>query len=159
MQIAAEKVASFHYTLTNTDGKVIDSSRERGPLSYLQGAGNIVPGLERAMHGHSHGDKFQVEVAPEHGYGQRHPQLVQKVPKSAFANVGEPKPGLQFQTRGPNGPMLVTVTAVDGDEVTIDGNHPLAGETLHFDIEVTDVREASQDELNNGRVLAAANDA
>lgn len=159
MQIAAQKVASFHYTLTNAEGKVIDSSRERGPLSYLQGAGNIVPGLEKAMDGHANGDKFQVEVVPEQGYGQRHPQLVQKVPKNAFANVGEPKPGMQFQTSGPNGPMLVTVTAVDGDEVTIDGNHPLAGETLHFDVEVTDVRDANEDELNNGRVETAANDA
>ncbi|MGA9334686.1 MAG: peptidylprolyl isomerase [Rudaea sp.] len=159
MQIAAQKVASFHYTLTNSDGKVIDSSRERGPLSYLQGAGNIVPGLEKAMDGHSNGDKFQVEVVPEQGYGQHHPQLVQKVPKSAFANVGEPKPGMQFQTSGPKGPMLVTVTAVDGDQVTIDGNHPLAGQILHFDIEVTDVRDANEDELNNGKVQAAANDA
>ncbi|HET8940635.1 MAG TPA: peptidylprolyl isomerase [Rudaea sp.] len=157
MQIAAQKVASFHYTLTNAEGKVIDSSREREPLSYLQGAGNIVPGLEKAMHGRSNGDKFQVEVVPEQGYGQRHPQLVQKVPKSAFQNVGEPKPGMQFQTRGPQGPMLVTVVSIDGDEVTIDGNHPLAGQTLHFDVEVTGVRDANADELNNGRVQAAAN--
>lgn len=152
MQIADQKVASFHYTLTNDAGDVIDSSRERGPMSYLHGAGNIVPGLEKAMKGRSGGDQFQVDVVPEEAYGPHQQQLVQKIPKSAFNKAGDPKPGMQFQASGPQGPMLITVTAVDGEDVTIDGNHPLAGQTLHFDIEVTDVREASEDELNSGRV-------
>jgi len=156
MQIEPQKVASFHYTLTTDGGEVVDSSRERDPLSYLHGAGNIVPGLEKALAGRNEGDQFKVDVAPEEGYGPRHPQLVQQVPKSAFQNAAEPQPGMRFQTNGPKGPMLVTVTEIDGDKVTIDGNHPLAGQTLHFDIEVTNVRDASQDELNNGQVEAAA---
>ncbi len=155
MQIAERTVASFHYTLTAENGEVIDTSREREPLTYLHGAGNIVPGLEKAMGGRNTGDSFQVSVAPEEGYGPRHEEMVQVVPKSAFEGAPEPKPGMQFQGQGPQGPVMVTVTAVEGDQVTIDGNHPLAGKTLHFDIEVTDVREASEEELDHGHVHGA----
>jgi FKBP-type peptidyl-prolyl cis-trans isomerase SlyD len=155
MQIAERTVASFHYTLTGEDGEVIDSSREREPLAYLHGAGNIVPGLEKAMAGRSQGDSFQVTVTPEEGYGMRHEEMVQVVPKSAFEGAPEPKPGMQFQGQGPQGPVLVTVKSVEGDQVTIDGNHPLAGKTLNFDIEVTEVREASEEELNHGHVHGA----
>ncbi len=156
MQIAERTVASFHYTLTGEDGEVIDSSRERGePLAYLHGSGHIVPGLEKAMTGHSQGDTFQVSVSPEEGYGERHEAMVQVVPKSAFQGGPEPQPGMQFQGQGPQGPVLVTIRAVEGDQVTIDGNHPLAGKTLQFDIEVTEVREASREELEHGHVHGA----
>ncbi|RAP57834.1 peptidylprolyl isomerase [Oleiagrimonas sp. MCCC 1A03011] len=156
MQIADRTVASFHYTLTGEDGQVIDSSRERGePLAYLHGAGNIVPGLEKAMAGRSQGDAFKVTVEPQEGYGERHEEMIQVVPKSAFQGAPDPKPGMQFQGQGPQGPVMVVVTAVEGDQVTIDGNHPLAGKTLNFDIEVTEVREANEEELTHGHVHGA----
>lgn len=155
MQIADRNVASFHYTLTNDGGDVLDSSREREPLAYLHGAGNIVPGLEKAMAGRKEGDTFKVDVEPQEGYGPRHEELMQTVPMSAFQGVPEVKPGMQFQGNGPQGATLVTVTAVDGDEVRVDANHPLAGQTLHFDIEVTEVREATEDELTHGHVHGA----
>ena len=155
MQIAERCVASFHYTLTNALGQVIDSSEGREPLAYLHGAGNIVPGLERALAGKVSGDKFDVEVAAAEGYGEREDGLVQTVPRAAFEGVAAIEPGMQFQARGPQGVMLVTVTAVAGDQVTIDANHPLAGETLHFAIEITDVREASVEEVLHGHVHGA----
>lgn len=155
MQIADRSVASFHYTLTNDGGDTLDSSREREPLAYLHGAGNIVPGLEKAMAGHQEGDTFKVDVEPQEGYGPRREELIQTVPMSAFQGVPEVKPGMQFQGNGPQGALLVTVTAVNGDEVHVDGNHPLAGQTLHFDVEVTEVREATEDELTHGHVHEA----
>jgi FKBP-type peptidyl-prolyl cis-trans isomerase SlyD len=155
MQIADRTVASFHYTLTDAAGKVLDSSEGRDPLAYLHGAGNIVPGLEKAMAGRSAGDSFEVDVAPEEGYGPRHDELVQTLPKSAFQGVPEPQPGMQFQGNGPQGPIVVTVTAVEEENVTVDGNHPLAGQALHFAIEVTEVRDATEEELNHGHVHGA----
>jgi FKBP-type peptidyl-prolyl cis-trans isomerase SlyD len=152
MQIAENTVASFHYTLTNDAGEVLDSSRGREPLLYLHGAGNIVPGLEQAMEGRGPGDTFKVDVAPEQGYGKRHDGLIQKVPREAFQGVDQLEVGMQFQASGPQGAMSVTITAIEGDQVTVDGNHPLAGETLHFDIEVADVREASAEEMAHGHV-------
>lgn len=152
MQIADRCVASFHYTLTNDEGEVLDSSSGRVPLTYLHGAGNIVPGLERVMAGKQAGDRFEVVVAPAEGYGERHPGLVQVVPRVAFQGVDQIEPGMQFHAQGPQGPMAVTVTHVSADEVTVDGNHPLAGVALHFAIEVTEVREASVEEVVHGHV-------
>lgn len=152
MQIADRTVASFHYTLTNDAGEVVDSSRGREPLTYLQGAGNIVPGLERAMDGRSAGDSFSVAVAPELGYGVRHEQLVQEVPRTAFQGVDAIEPGMSFQARTPQGTHSVTVTQVTDQTVTVDGNHPLAGQTLHFAIEVTEVRAATSEEIAHGHV-------
>ncbi len=155
MQIAERRVAAFHYTLTNDKGEVIDSSEGREPLVYLHGVGNIVPGLEREMSGKKAGDSFNVVVAPEEGYGVHHAQLIQQVPRAAFQGVDTIEPGMQFHANGPQGPMTVTVAAVDGDTVTIDGNHPLAGQALHFAIEVTDVRDASPEEILHGHVHGA----
>lgn len=155
MQIAERRVAAFHYTLTNDKGEVIDSSAGREPLVYLHGVGNIVPGLEREMSGKKAGDSFKVVVAPEEGYGVHHAQLIQQVPREAFQGVDTIAPGMQFHANGPQGPMTVTVTAVDGDTVTIDGNHPLAGQALHFAIEITDVRDASLEEIQHGHVHGA----
>ncbi|HEX7342222.1 MAG TPA: peptidylprolyl isomerase [Rhodanobacteraceae bacterium] len=152
MQIADRHVASFHYTLTTDDGEVIDTSRGREPLAYLHGAGNIVPGLEKAMVGRQVGDTFKVDVDPAEGYGARLEDMVQVMPKSAFQGVPAVEPGMQFQAEGPQGAFLVTVTAVEGDEVHVDGNHPLAGQTLHFDIEVMEVRDASAEELDHGHM-------
>ena len=152
MQIANHSVVSFHYTLTDDTGQVLDSSQGREPLVYLQGVGQIVPGLEKAMEGRQVGDQFKVDVAPEEGYGVHHAELVQEVPREAFQGVEDIQPGMQFQGRGPQGAINVTVTKVEDGKVHIDGNHPLAGQTLHFDVEVTDVRAASEEELSHGHV-------
>lgn len=152
MQIAERTVASFNYTLTNDAGEVIDSSAGRSPLAYLHGAGNIVPGLEKEMLGHSAGDVFNVQVSPEEGYGMPNPMMIQVVPKAAFQGVDELEVGMEFQAQTPQGPMSVVIAKIEGDEVTVDGNHPLAGQTLHFAIEVTEVREASLEELTHGHV-------
>ncbi len=155
MQIARDSVAAFHYILTDDQNQVIDSSAGRDPLTYLHGGGQIVPGLEKQLEGRSAGDKFTADVVPEEGYGVHHPELMQEVPRSAFQGVEDIQPGMQFQGRGPQGEINVTVTRVEDDKVFIDGNHPLAGKTLHFAIEVTDVRAASEEELAHGHVHGA----
>ncbi|MDE1964648.1 MAG: peptidylprolyl isomerase [Xanthomonadaceae bacterium] len=150
MQIADQSVVSFHYTLTDDQGTVIDSSAGREPLTYLHGVGQIVPGLEKEMAGRAAGDQFKVDVAPEEGYGVRHAELEQQVPRDAFQGVEDIQPGMQFQGRGPQGVINVTVTKVEDGVVHIDGNHPLAGRTLHFDVQVTEVREATDEERQHG---------
>lgn len=151
MEIAANRVATIHYTLTDDDGQVIDRSPQAQPLNYLHGAGNIVPGLERALEGKSPGDALKVDVAPEDGYGQRNDALVQSVPREAFQGVDKVEPGMQFRAQTQGGPLLVTVVEVGDAEVRIDGNHPLAGRSLHFAVEVADVREASEQEKQLGQ--------
>lgn len=155
MQIAERTVASFHYTLTNDAGEVLDSSSGRDPLTYLHGAGNIVPGLEKVMAGHSAGDSFNVVVAAAEGYGEPNPMLIQVVPKAAFQGVDTLEVGMEFQAQTPQGPLSVAIAKIEGDEVTVDGNHPLAGKTLHFAIEVTEVRDASLEELTHGHAHGA----
>jgi FKBP-type peptidyl-prolyl cis-trans isomerase SlyD len=152
MQIGERTVATFHYTLTDDAGKVLDSSADRAPLAYLHGAGNIVPGLEKELAGRKQGDVFNVVVPPEEGYGMPNPMMVQVVPRDAFQGVDTLEVGMEFQAQTPQGPMSVAIAKIDGDEVTVDGNHPLAGQTLHFAIEVTSVRDASLEELTHGHV-------
>ncbi|MBF8222490.1 MULTISPECIES: FKBP-type peptidyl-prolyl cis-trans isomerase [Halomonadaceae] len=152
MQIAQNAVVAFHYTLTNDAGEVLDSSEGRDPLTYLHGAGNIIPGLEKELEGREAGEKLQVTVAPAEGYGEIQPALVQEVPRDAFQGVEEVQPGMQFQAQTQGGPLMVTVTKVEGDTVTVDGNHPLAGQTLNFDVEIASVREASDEEAEHGHV-------
>lgn len=151
MQIAPEKVVSVHYTLTNDAGKVLDSSAGKDPLAYLHGAGNIIPGLERFLEGKESGEKGKISVEPSEGYGEHNPGLVTDVPKSNF-NQTDVKPGMQFRAEIQGQPMLFTITEVGEENVKVDGNHPLAGETLHFDVEVVDVREATREELDHGHV-------
>ncbi|HEX5755967.1 MAG TPA: peptidylprolyl isomerase [Arenimonas sp.] len=155
MQIAERTVASFHYTLTDDAGTVIDSSRGREPLVYLHGVGNIVPGLEKAMAGRSVGDSFDVVVSPEEGYGVPNEMLIQTVPRAAFQGVDELEVGMQFTAQTGQGALSVVVAKIEGDEVTVDGNHPLAGKNLNFAIEVTEVREASVEEVLHGHVHGA----
>ncbi len=150
MQVSENKVVSFHYTLKNDAGEVLDSSEGRDPLTYLHGAGNIIPGLEKALEGKDAGDHVEVSVAPEEAYGNRNDALVQSVPRSAFEGVDEILPGMQFQAQTPNGMQILTVMKVEEDVVVVDGNHPLAGETLHFSVDITDVREATEEELAHG---------
>lgn len=149
MQIEAQKVVSFDYELMNAEGQKIDSSEGREPLTYLHGAGAIIPGLEQALDGKSTGDHFEVTVPPTDAYGERDDRLMQSVPLEQF---GEEKvePGMQFRSNTPSGAMVFTVVSVDDGSATLDGNHPLAGETLQFDITVKEVREATAEELEHG---------
>lgn len=151
MNIADKCVVSIHYTLTNDQGEQMDSSAGGDPLKYLHGAQNIVPGLEAALDGKATGDTLKVVVKPEDAYGQVNPALIQKVPREAFEGVSEIKPGMQFQAQGPGGQVqLITVMEVSGEEVTVNGNHPLAGQELHFDVSVEEVRPATDEEIAHG---------
>lgn len=150
MQIAKNKVVSIDYTLTNPQGEVLDTSQGGEPLSYLHGMGQIIPGLETALEGKAQGDAVQTVIPPEQAYGTRDDRLVQDVPRQAFAGVQTVVPGMQFQAQTPGGARVVTVVGVGNDTVKVDANHPLAGVTLHFDVNVVNVREASPEELSHG---------
>jgi FKBP-type peptidyl-prolyl cis-trans isomerase SlyD len=152
MQISANMVVSIDYTLTDDQGTVIDSSEGREPLAFIQGIGNIIPGLERALEGKAQGDSLKVRIAPEDGYGERSDDLTQAVPKQMFESADEIEVGSQFQTMSETGPQIVTVVAVDDEHVTVDANHPLAGENLNFDVTIVEIREASAEELEHGHV-------
>lgn len=148
----AKRVISFHYTLTNKAGEVIDTSRDsKDPFSYMEGVGQIIPGLEKAMALLSVGDTRKIEVAAQDAYGVADEQLVVEVPRSKLPNADELQVDDQFQASGPNGEMLLfRVLEINGDQVKLDGNHPLAGEDLVFDVEVMQVRDASTEELAHG---------
>lgn len=152
MQVAENKVVSIHYKLTNQAGETLDSSEGREPLAYIHGQGNIIPGLEKALEGKNSGEELNVTVEPAEGYGERHEQLIQQVPMTAFEGVDEVKPGMQFQAQTEAGPRVITVKEVADDQVTIDGNHPLAGETLNFEVSIQEVRDATDQELEHGHV-------
>ena len=155
MEITADRVVTIHYTLKNDAGAVLDSSAGGEPLAYIQGHGNLVAGLEKALEGKQDGNALAVSVAPADGYGIRDEALIQRVPKRSLQGSGEIKKGMQFQARTDDGMRLFTVTAVMGDMVTLDGNHPLADQTLHFEIEIVEVREATTEELEHGHVHGA----
>ncbi len=155
MEIAADRVVLIHYTLKGDDGAVIDSSAGAEPLAYIQGHGNLVVGLEKALEGKKDGDTLAVAVAPADGYGVHNASLIQRVPKRSMQGSGEIKKGMQFQAQTDDGIRVFTVTAVVGDMVTLDGNHPLADKTLHFDVQVVSVREATTEELEHGHVHGA----
>jgi len=152
MQIAQDKVVLIHYTLTNDAGETIDSSSGGDPLAYIHGQGNLVPGLEKALEGMQAGDKLNVKVEPAEGYGVRDDKLLQQVPKRQFGGANL-QPGMQFHAQTSQGhTRVVTVVRIQGDMVTVDGNHPLAGESLNFDVEVTEVRDATPEEREHGHV-------
>ena len=150
MAVAKNKIVSIDYTLKGTDGNVLDSSQGREPLQYLHGRGNIIPGLESALEGKAEGDQLNVSIPPGQAYGERDEKMVQPVPRSAFQGVQEIQPGMQFQANTQAGPRMITVVGVNNDQVTIDANHPLAGQTLNFDVKVVGVRDATQEELSHG---------
>lgn len=158
MQIATNTVVSLDYTLKNAKGEVLESSGDNRTLTYLHGHDNLVPGLEKALEGSSEGDELSVVVSPEEGYGQYRDDLVQKVPMAAFEGVGEVKPGMRFHAEAPGGPVIVTVRDVSGEEVTVDANHELAGQDLHFDVEVKNVRAATNEEIEHGQVQEQVDD-
>lgn len=151
MQISKDKVVSMDYTLTSPAGDVLDSSQRREPLVYMQGAGNIIPGLERELEGKSAGEQIKVTVPPADAYGERDDRKIQNVPREMFKDVADIKPGMQFQANGPNGQrQIVTVTNVEPSQVTVNANHPLAGMPLTFEVKVVDVRDATAEEQSHG---------
>ncbi len=154
MQIRAQTVVSIAYTLKDDAGEVLDSSEDRDPLAYIHGAGNIVPGLEKALEGKSAGDKLSVKLSPEEAYGPRDPALVATIPKRQLQVDDRSKVvvGGRYRAWLAGGAQLVQVTAIDGDQVSVDGNHPLAGMSLHFEVEVAEVRKATAQELTHGHV-------
>lgn len=152
MQITQNAVASFEYELTNDDGEVLDTSKGREPLVYLHGAGNIIPGLEAELEGKGVGDSFKVRIDAANAYGERNEEMVQAVPRSSFPQEADIVVGMQFQAQGPAGAQVVSVVGVADEEITIDANHPLAGLALSFDVKITDVRDATEEELAHGHV-------
>lgn len=150
MDIADRRVATVHFTLTDEHGKAITSTRDHEPLTYLHGTGGIARGLEQALDGKQPGDVFKVTVAPEDGFGVRHEELVQTLPRKLLDAAAEPKPGAKLLAQTARGPLDVVVTAIHGDMITVDGNHPLAGRPFHAEVEVIDVRLATPQELQFG---------
>jgi FKBP-type peptidyl-prolyl cis-trans isomerase SlyD len=151
MQIGAKKAVTIHYTLRDDAGEVLDSSEGRAPLTYLHGEGNIVPGLEKALDGKQAGDEVKVTVPPEDGYGARSDDNVRNVPRRRLPE-GKIEPGMRMRMQTDVGQVIAMVTAVKGDYVTLDTNHPLAGTTLHFEVKVVEVRDATAEELEHGHV-------
>jgi FKBP-type peptidyl-prolyl cis-trans isomerase SlyD len=155
MSITRDQVVSIHYTLKGDAGEVIDSSADGEPLSYLHGHGNLIPGLERELTGRKAGDRLQVRIPPADGYGEYDRELVQRVPRRALKGIPELKVGMRLQAQSSEGTRAVTVTQLAGDMVTLDGNHPLAGKNLNFEVEVAAVRAATAEELAHGHVHGA----
>jgi FKBP-type peptidyl-prolyl cis-trans isomerase SlyD len=152
MNVADKHVVTINYTLKDNDDNILDQSDD-GSFCYLHGASNIIPGLENALTGKTTGDELSVVIPPEEGYGLRDEAKSQEVPRDMFPPEHEPEAGMQFHAQGPDGQaVMVTVIKVENDTVTVDGNHPLAGVTLNFDVTITDIRDASAEELEHGHV-------
>lgn len=152
MEISKEKVVRIHYTLKDKSGEVLDSSDGQPPLAYIQGLGNIIPGLEKALDGKQVGEKLKVVIPPEDAYGVRNESFVKSIPLSEFENQSDVKVGAQFRVETSQKTHIATVTNIENENVTIDLNHLLADEALHFDVEVMEIREATQEELSHGHV-------
>jgi len=155
MQVADNMAVSIHYTLTNDDGEVLDCSIGDEALVYLHGVGNIIPGLEKALHGKVAGDKFNVRIAPEDAYGELMEDMIQVISRDMFEGIDNIEVGMQFNADVSSGSGVVTVVNIEDDDITIDGNHPLAGLALTFDVEVIDVRAATQEEAAHGHIHGA----
>jgi len=152
MQIANNSVVSIQYTLKNSEGTIIDQSAEGSPLTYLHGHKNIIPGLENALLEKTIGDALDVSIEPEQAYGTVNPALIQEVPKEHFQGVEALEVGMRFQASTEQGPVPVVVTNVADDVITVDGNHPLAGQTLNFSVKVEAIREGSEEEIAQGHI-------
>lgn len=152
MQITQDAVVVIHYTLKDDAGKTLESSLGGDPLGYLHGHQNLIPGLERELTGKAAGDKLTVTVAPADGYGEYDKSLVQRIPRRSLKGIGNLQVGMQLHAQSPEGARAVTVTQIVGDMVTVDGNHPLAGQSLTFEVEITEVRAATEEELAHGHV-------
>ena len=152
MNIEDKKVVTFHYTLSDAEGEQIESSRDREPTSYLHGSGGIIPGLEKAMAGRAAGDCFEISVGPAEAYGERREDSIQRISAKHFKGTGRLHPGQAVMLHTRQGPLQVTVVKVGRFNVDVDTNHPLAGQSLLFDVEVTDVRDATDEEVSHGHV-------
>lgn len=152
MQITSDSVVTLHYTLTSPDGEVIDSSQGKEPLSYLHGHGNIIPGLEKQLLGKVAGDKVDAQVPAAEAYGDHDPALIVEASRSQFPQNVSLEPGMRFQADTPQGPRVAQVTKVEGDTITVDTNHPLAGLDLAFAVEILAVRQAQPEEIDHGHV-------
>lgn len=152
MTIQKNKVVTINYTLTDEAGGLLESSEGQEPLTYLHGAGNLIPGLEASLEGKSAGASLNVSVPPEEGYGVWEQEKVVEIPKSQFSGVDTVEVGMQFSVQSEAGEEVVTVSKVEGDTVTIDANHPLAGKTLTFDVTIVGIRDATAEELDHGHV-------
>jgi FKBP-type peptidyl-prolyl cis-trans isomerase SlyD len=152
VKIEKDVVAGLAYTLKNGEGEILDQSEQGDPLYYIHGRRNLIPGLENELEGKKLGDKLSVTIAPVDGYGERNEQLVQIVEHTSFENPDEIEEGFSVEMEDEQGKMIFTVVERRENEFVLDGNHPLAGETLHFDVEVTEVRNATKDELAHGHV-------
>ena len=155
MQVADNMAVSIHYTLTNDDGEVLDSSMGDDALVYLHGRENIISGLEKALDGKTVGDKFTVRIAPEDAYGELMEEMIQVISRDMFEGIDNIEVGMQFHADVSSGSGVVTVVNIEDDDITIDGNHPLAGLALTFDVEVIDVRPATEDEAAHGHIHGA----
>jgi len=152
MKISTNKVVVLHYAVSDSEDTLIDSSYDHSPLSVIQGTGYLIPGLEDALTDHVMGDKFEVAVSADQAYGQRHDGYVQTVPKDMFGSVEDLAVGAQLRATTDDGEQTVIVIDMTEDEITVDGNHPLAGIDLKFDVEILEVRDATADELAHGHV-------
>ncbi|MGE4594757.1 MAG: peptidylprolyl isomerase [Gammaproteobacteria bacterium] len=153
MKVENGKVVTMHYTLKNDAGDVIDSSEGKEPMPFLQGHGNIIPGLETTLEGSVVGDKLDVSVEPEEAYGIRLQDAIQEIPSSALQGVDNLTIGMQLESQDEQGnPFIVTVTKIEDETITVDANHPLAGETLHFSISIESIRDAQEEEISHGHV-------
>jgi len=149
MTIKTNSVVAFHYTVRDEDGVKLDSSEDGTPLTYLHGSSNIIPGLEQALEGKSKGDALDVAIPPDQAYGEYQDGLVESVPKEAFQGA-DIEVGMRFEAQTNNGPISVVITDIDGDNITVDGNHPLAGKSLSFSVTIEDVRDATEEEIAHG---------
>jgi FKBP-type peptidyl-prolyl cis-trans isomerase SlyD len=150
MTVEKNKVVAFHYTLSDTQGEQIESSKDKDAMEYLHGASNIIPGLEKAMEGREAGDEFSVTVEPEEAYGTRSDANIQRIPLKRLGKIGKPKVGQVLGLQTNQGPVQVTVVKVGKFNVDVDANHPLSGQALTFDVEIVSVRDAAEDELGHG---------
>lgn len=155
MQITNNTAVSIHYTLMNDLGEELDSTADGEPLDYLHGQGSIISGLENALTGKAIGDKLDIRIEPSDAYGEFSDDMIQVVSRDMFDGIDNVEVGMQFHAAVNSGSGIVTVVKIDGDDITIDGNHPLAGQALNFSVEVVGVRPATKDEIQHGHIHGA----
>ena len=153
MTVKKDKVVEMHYTLKNDAGEVIDSSKDQDPMPFLHGHGNIIPGLEKALEGMKVGESCDVSIEPKEAYGEYRDDIIREIPMDALQGIDDLQVGMQLQSQDENGnPFIVSVKEIKDNSVVVDGNHPLAGETLHFSVSIENVRNASPEEIDHGHV-------
>jgi FKBP-type peptidyl-prolyl cis-trans isomerase SlyD len=152
MKITKNKVVSIDYTLTSPKGEVLDQSTKDHPLQYIQGLGQLIPGLEKALEGKGEGEAMKAQIAHGDAYGARDEALLQIIPKENFEDIKDLRIGMELEAESEDGVRIITIVGIDGDRVTVDGNHPLAGMDLTFDVKVVGVRDATEEELGHGHV-------